>query len=231
MNITNKILIGSVSALCIVGTLTLLKALFNDGGRMLTDWISAFSNALMAGAAVYAAMNAKDWIQQRKDEDAYSIAKDLIFSDLDKLSGIVSDIHSHNINLSVYTQHIGYDLNLFISEDDCNKVIDVVMKGGREFISINKLSRLGWNFKSLTSNSFEKVRQSYLEFHTVHRDFWTEIKVHKLKSIANLESPEYIKSKLSALDDLYQEFSECCKSFQTLHNNFDYYFDQSSTKK
>lgn len=192
------------------------------------DWI-------MAGVAIYAAANAKDWIKQKKDEDAYNIAKELIFSDLDKLSGIVLEIHSHNINLSVYTQNIGYDLNLFISEDDCNKGIDVVMKGGREFISINisinKLSRLGWNFKSLPSNSFEKVRQSYLEFHSVHRDFWTEIKVHKLKSITNLESPEYIKYKLSALDDLYQEFSECYKSFQTLHNNFDYYFDQSSTKK
>lgn len=62
MNKTNKILIGSVSALCIVGTLTLLKAVFNDGGKMLTDWISAISNALMAGAAVYAAYSAKKWL-------------------------------------------------------------------------------------------------------------------------------------------------------------------------
>jgi hypothetical protein len=88
--------------------------------------------------------------KQRKDEDAYNIAKELIFSDLDNLSGIVFEIHSHNIKLNVYTQRIGYDLNLFISEDDCNKGIEAVMKGGREIssikISINKLSRFIVNY-------------------------------------------------------------------------------------
>lgn len=78
MNKTNKILIGSVSALCIVGTLTLLKALFNDGGKMLTDWISAFSNALMAGAAVYAASKAKDWLSPKLNERKFKFADELI---------------------------------------------------------------------------------------------------------------------------------------------------------
>jgi hypothetical protein len=78
VNKTNKILIGSVSALCIIGTLTLLKAVFNDGGKMLTDWISAISNALMAGAAVYAASKAKDWLSPKLNERKFKFADELI---------------------------------------------------------------------------------------------------------------------------------------------------------
>jgi hypothetical protein len=78
VNKTNKTLILSVSALCIVGTLVLLKAVFNDGGKMLTDWISAFSNALMAGAAVYAASKAKDWLSPKLNERKFKFADELI---------------------------------------------------------------------------------------------------------------------------------------------------------
>ncbi|GEM_PF-2519298 len=78
MNKTNKILILSVSALCIVGTLVLLKAVFNEGGKMLTDWISAFSNALMAGAAVYAASKAKDWLSPKLNERKFKFADELV---------------------------------------------------------------------------------------------------------------------------------------------------------
>lgn len=78
MNKTNKILIVSVSALCIIGTLTLLKAVFNDGGKMLTDWISAISNSLMAGAAVYAASKAKDWLSPKLNERKFKFADELI---------------------------------------------------------------------------------------------------------------------------------------------------------
>lgn len=78
MNKTNKILIGSVSALCIIGTLVLLKAVFSDGGKMLTDWISALSNALMAGAAVYAASKAKDWLSPKLNERKFKFADELV---------------------------------------------------------------------------------------------------------------------------------------------------------
>lgn len=78
MNKTNKIPILSVSALCIVGTLVLLKAVFNEGGKMLTDWISAFSNALMAGAAVYAASKAKDWLSPKLNERKFKFADELV---------------------------------------------------------------------------------------------------------------------------------------------------------
>ncbi|HED6253325.1 TPA: hypothetical protein R5X33_001945 [Enterobacter cloacae] len=78
MNKYSKILIGSVSTLSIVGTLVLLKAVFNDGGKMLTDWVSAFSNALMAGAAVYAAYSAKKWLRLRTHTVGFDKAEILI---------------------------------------------------------------------------------------------------------------------------------------------------------
>jgi len=56
----------------------LLKAVFNEGGKMLTDWISAFSNALMAGAAVYAASKAKDWLSPKLNERKFKFADELV---------------------------------------------------------------------------------------------------------------------------------------------------------
>ncbi|MBJ8975304.1 hypothetical protein I5438_01715 [Citrobacter freundii] len=78
MSKTNKILIGSVSALCIAGTLVMLKVLFNDGGKMVTDWISALSNVLMAGAAVYAALQAKRWFSQLSYTTAFNKAAEIL---------------------------------------------------------------------------------------------------------------------------------------------------------
>lgn len=45
---------------------------------MITDWISAFSNALMAGAAVYAASKAKDWLSPKLNERKFKFADELI---------------------------------------------------------------------------------------------------------------------------------------------------------
>ncbi|WP_347115969.1 hypothetical protein AAHB66_09225 [Leclercia sp. S52] len=234
MNKTNKILIGSVSALCIVGTLTLLKALFNDGGKMLTDWISAFSNALMAGAAVYAAMNAKDWLRERKDEDAYILAKDIIFNDLHEFSNVVFEIYRHNMSLDVYTQFTDYNLDVHCNLDECNRGLAISMKGNAAIIGIQrnlrKLSSLGWNLTQKSSKSLDQIRLAYIQLNTNHKEFWTEVKALKLKQKTSLDSPEYVKSKLSALDASYQEFSKCYKSFLSLHKNFDHYFDKSCIK-
>ncbi|HEI9791851.1 hypothetical protein [Serratia marcescens] len=46
----------------------------------LTDWISAGANILMAGAAVYAAFNAKDWLSPKLNERKFKFADEIIDS-------------------------------------------------------------------------------------------------------------------------------------------------------
>lgn len=122
MNKTNKILIGSVSALCIVGTLTLLKAVFNDGGKMVTDWISALSNALMAGAAIFAALQAKRWFSNLSYATAFNKAAEFlskIDAEIDEINGCLDKTDELHENITaVHKGIIRFDISVYQSNDN-----------------------------------------------------------------------------------------------------------------
>ncbi|EPB9883220.1 hypothetical protein ACR6U3_004208 [Yersinia enterocolitica] len=76
MKWTNRIITGLVIVLLTVLVLLLIGIMFyNSDKKMeigsLTDWISAGANICMAGAAVYAAINAKDWIKDKHNSAGY----------------------------------------------------------------------------------------------------------------------------------------------------------------
>lgn len=70
----NIALITIVSALLIISCLVLIKFLFsgNEGFEWgsVSDWFSSIANIIMAGAALYAAWNAKNWFQTKIKENA-----------------------------------------------------------------------------------------------------------------------------------------------------------------
>ncbi|EFH9671944.1 hypothetical protein GTP88_26315, partial [Escherichia coli] len=70
----NIALIIIVSALLIISCLVLIKFLFsgNEGFEWgsVSDWFSSIANIIMAGAALYAAWNAKNWFQTKIKENA-----------------------------------------------------------------------------------------------------------------------------------------------------------------
>lgn len=75
---TNFTLLGIIIVLFIVAILVLIKVVFlNVKGfewGSVTDWISATCNMAMAGAAVYAAYNAKDWISPKIQHEGFKQA-------------------------------------------------------------------------------------------------------------------------------------------------------------
>lgn len=70
----NIALITIVSALLIISCLVLIKFLFSgkEGFEWgsVSDWFSSIANLIMAGAALYAAWNAKNWFQTKIKENA-----------------------------------------------------------------------------------------------------------------------------------------------------------------
>lgn len=79
MNKINSILKGSVIALCIVGTIVLLKALFSGAEfGSVSDWVNSVCNVAIASAAVYAAMQAKRWFDNLSYTAAFNKAADFL---------------------------------------------------------------------------------------------------------------------------------------------------------
>lgn len=74
IKITNRILASTVIVLLCVAILVLVKVLFHGGSQLewgsISDWVSSIANLIMAGAALYAAWNAKNWFQTKIKENA-----------------------------------------------------------------------------------------------------------------------------------------------------------------
>ncbi|MEN1982410.1 hypothetical protein SLK74_14590 [Enterobacter asburiae] len=70
----NIVLITIVSTLLIITCLVLIKFLFSGKEDFewgsVSDWLSSIANLIMAGAALYAAWNAKNWFQTKIKENA-----------------------------------------------------------------------------------------------------------------------------------------------------------------
>lgn len=75
----NRIITGVVIVLLLFSTLYYNS---DTGKQMelgsLTDWISAGANTFMAGAAVYAAFNAKDWLSPKLNDRKVTFADEII---------------------------------------------------------------------------------------------------------------------------------------------------------
>ncbi|HFR1090664.1 TPA: hypothetical protein ACHUSF_004412, partial [Shigella sonnei] len=70
----NIVLLSTVAVLLVVVILVLIKSLFvgSEGFEWgsVSDWVSSIANLIMAGAALYAAWNAKNWFQTKIKENA-----------------------------------------------------------------------------------------------------------------------------------------------------------------
>ncbi|MEN3752513.1 hypothetical protein ABC733_06710 [Mangrovibacter sp. SLW1] len=116
----------------------------------VSDWVSAGCNAVMAGTAVYAAWKAPKWIDKRKHENAYDIAKKIILDDLPelkyKIESTTDDItfldtlinNVHAINGFINSEHCEYCLSKFRTKQNPTSVINKKLR---------KLQRLGWSVK------------------------------------------------------------------------------------
>lgn len=212
MNKTNKILIGSVSALCIVGTLTLLKAVFNDGGKMVTDWISALSNATMAGAAVYAALQAKKWFKQKKYEIAHSIAKDLTYT-LYEMQTILDNFDAH-VTMFTASSTAQADINEIKLITD--KFCQLISKKERMLF---ELKRLHWVLKSEYDEIY--YLPSCLDFETLICQVNLSLVMYEFD---NTDSA-HLEYDIRQINDPIKQYEAAIKVFLSNEIEYEEYFD------
>ncbi|PAA95470.1 hypothetical protein [Serratia fonticola] len=107
----------------------------------ISDILIAFANIVMAIAAAYAALQAKNWLSIKKYELAHSSARSLFFT-LFKMEALIGNIESH---IRMFTASS-------TAKSDLNK-INLILSSFYDLITdLEKyrfeLKRLGWDFKN-----------------------------------------------------------------------------------
>lgn len=146
MKWTNRIITGLVIVLLSLLVLLLIGVVFyNTDKKMeigsLTDWISVSTNIAMACVAVYAAVIAKSWLDQKISDDVYNITKELFTHDYPKIIRLCNDIDSITSNFN--HKLLGFENTL------ANEYTMSVQE---------KLTVLGNNLKELTFGVDEKIK-------------------------------------------------------------------------
>lgn len=113
-----------------------------------SDWVSAVSNIIMAGCAIYAAKNAKEWITQRHFDETRIFMK--IMADVDaNLCRFISSSDGGNFELAL-------SLHYFHPADEQIKIIGLTL-------SENKKTEL--------QNEYIKFRENKIKSWIEARDY------------------------------------------------------------
>ncbi|KHT18289.1 hypothetical protein [Pectobacterium brasiliense] len=101
--------------------------------KSIADWVSSTANVVMAGAALYAAWNAKDWFSRRMSENSFNKADDIIQqvdnlrikskTDLWIAMGFINGFRN-NDSASIYESIDHYNMHI----DDVNKISSIRRK-------------------------------------------------------------------------------------------------------
>ncbi|WP_413502240.1 hypothetical protein [Serratia proteamaculans] len=147
------------------------KPILNFGNT--SDIVSAAANIAMAGAAVYAALNAKGWVNQKADEISLLLANKVICETCPNIS----------MSLDGITDPFNYigDKVLFNSRERHDELVKALQlkdkdawytfKEIREFKKdIDTLERQGWILKNkqklLIDEFFSKIEEFYSAYHS-----------------------------------------------------------------
>lgn len=137
------------------------------------DTVSAIADLCMAGAAIFAAYNAKDWLQPKIDEDAYKIAKEIIVENYTNAFNIVNELQNSTLKYSHHYEGFYSHLQKKNTDQIKNNSIDVKEKS----IIIDKikkdlilLKKIGYTFKN-------DLKKEHDEFIKLIDDFFNECDV------------------------------------------------------
>ncbi|MFS7195497.1 hypothetical protein AB6866_04720 [Rahnella inusitata] len=148
---------------------------FNKGHVMdfgtTSDVVIAISNIVMAWAACYAAIKAKDWFKQKQNIDGYTLARELVTTDyhqaLTDYSALVRKIRKLWVGAKFLTGRFDDQITKSGIEELQNCMDDIK----------NKNEELKRKVKTLRKHSF------YLksEFIIIHDDFCNTLNLHLVK--------------------------------------------------
>jgi len=233
VNKTNKILILSVSALCIIGTLTLLKAVFTGAEfGSVSDWVSSISTFGTLIVALIALKKAPDWINQKKHEDGYELAKKLIVYEYPELTSIISKYQNH---LQIIKQKSEGDdiiialLNADITIEDCDYMLALFNNAEVTPLNIRKsikqLSRFNWFLKKDVNDLVNIIHSQYDSLHLQNYAICNAIKI-SLNSNKNINNS--ITTVLNSIRNNVDKIQVTIKKFEEFDVDFENYFDKSN---
>lgn len=235
MNKTNKILILSVSALCIVGSIALLRAVFSSADfGSVSDWISSLSTLGTLVVALIALKKAPDWLGQKKHEDAYILSKIFFLEQLPSLSNAISRIGS-SVNKLALNIEFGMDSidKVLTKEDsdinmnllnDAHNIIDQMN------FKINQLEMLGWQLKQDSRNIIDEM---YARFNAIDNEWsymWFRIDNDVITSVEE-KKKEIFKESIAKTLNSIDLFNTKYTHLKRLNNSFDVHFNKPTLKK
>lgn len=219
LNIALKITVSTLSGL---GALVLLKALFADVKGFewgsVTDWLSSLANLLTAGAAVYAAFLAKNWIRPNLQQQGLSKVVNFLQQDLSTLATLkIEYIYIESIisNIEWLKRNIDYMPGekqkrlKKVCDDIKNDIIPkktiIQIKNINEFkIALKELQWYGYSFKKEKLQLIEEFYKLKNENdNTIH--FILKY-VNKLGSTEVMES--FMFSKKQKSNEIFEKFDK-----------------------
>jgi len=228
-------LVALLLILAIIATINIIIKQYSTEKMQFGSWSDWFNTAGTLGTFAIAAMayrKAPDWIKQRKHEDAFSIAKELIFDTLPAIYAKIDSAGMETYYIMETAEVTSEDIRKFVTLDLCDKNLEIWYKNTNSPLnttrSISKLSRLGWHTKPNTSKALDELKKSYRDVHMTHVKTWVQIKMTLNNNISESRLEELQKSipiliqRLAAADNAFKiRYSE----FHSLYVNIDDYFN------
>lgn len=169
MKLVNRIILGLVITLLALVSLLLIVTLFYSTEKKmeigsLTDWIIALANVVMAIAAVFAAISAKNWFANKINDSSFNKAIEIIAT-FDSLKSQLDRFHFEIISL-------GKDLSPELIEYLTPKLKDLTYNVSSLLRSINNTTCLGFEMNSEIKSQISRPFQEYVNTAWEHINFY-----------------------------------------------------------
>lgn len=128
----------------------------------VSDWFSTACNAVMAGVAVYAAKNAKDWLSPKLNDRKFKFADELI----DSFCKLQQEaFYLHNTALQIINTEPDDQGDTALSHKEYNIVFDKQMTYRKSVLSLKiEMERMDlWGLKARNKDDFDKLVDSHFQ--------------------------------------------------------------------
>ncbi|KHT18288.1 hypothetical protein [Pectobacterium brasiliense] len=177
------------------------------------DTVSAIADIFMAGAAIFAAYHAKDWLQPKIDEDTYKIAKNIIIENYTTAFTLMCE--QQELTFS-YSYHYN-DFNDPYAKKDIFSIIENKKKLNEKSIVIDNidknvilLKKIGYTFKGDLGNEHDNLMKLFDGFFNECNVLWIKcIKKENIKESQKLD-----------INELHNINLEIIAAYNYLNNRF-----------
>ncbi|HBQ4376799.1 TPA: hypothetical protein MEX89_001453 [Klebsiella pneumoniae] len=169
LRIYNRIILMVSLVLLFLSVFVICYAIKFNGVKIelgsFSDWVSSLSTFGTLIVAFMAYKKAPEWINQKMNEDAFSIAKRIMLDDYLLLKRKIDRAGAWVGYNYAQLEMIGDEFKLFISVDDCKKALSVFHElqhtPSEIKNNLESLSKLGWSIKPEVLTIHEQLDVHY----------------------------------------------------------------------